>query len=85
MDSGAAAAPVARGEAELAIHQISEILPVKGVKLAGPLPAELQLYTTYTAGLSATSADREAALAWIRFLSGPVARRSFTERGLEAP
>ena len=38
-----------RGEIELGIHQISEILPVKGVKLAGPLPAELQKYTVYVA------------------------------------
>ena len=37
--------PVGRGKIELGIHQISEILPVKGVKLVGPLPAELQKYT----------------------------------------
>ena len=41
--------PVGRGEIELGIHQISEILPVKGVKLAGPLPPELQKYTVYVA------------------------------------
>src|SRR5436309_1291604 len=39
---GALAEHVARGEAELGIHQISEILPVKGVTLVGPLPAEIQ-------------------------------------------
>src|SRR6267143_942425 len=41
--------PVGRGEIELGIHQISEILPVKGVRLAGPLPPELQKYTVYVA------------------------------------
>ncbi|TMG78052.1 MAG: ABC transporter substrate-binding protein, partial [Betaproteobacteria bacterium] len=41
--------PVGRGEIELGIHQISEILPVRGVKLVGPLPRELQKYTTYVA------------------------------------
>ena len=40
---------IANGEAELGLHQISEILPVKGVKLVGPLPAEIQNYTTYAA------------------------------------
>ena len=38
-----------RGEVELGIHQISEILPVKGVRLVGPLPAEFQRYTVYVA------------------------------------
>ena len=48
---------VAKGEAEIAVHQISEILPVKGVVFAGPLPAEIQSYTVYAAGLSATARD----------------------------
>jgi molybdate transport system substrate-binding protein len=39
--------PVGRGEIELGIHQINEILPVKGVKLVGPLPDALQKYTVY--------------------------------------
>ena len=46
---GAVADFVASGEVEMAIHQISEILIVKGVRLAGPLPAELQKLTTYAA------------------------------------
>src|SRR5205807_6774776 len=41
--------PVGRGETAPGIHQISEILPVKGVRLVGPLPAELQKYTVYVA------------------------------------
>jgi molybdate transport system substrate-binding protein len=46
---GAVADFVASGEIELAIHQISEILVVKGVQLAGPLPPELQKHTVYVA------------------------------------
>jgi molybdate transport system substrate-binding protein len=38
---------VATGEAEIGIHQISEILPVKGVRLVGPIPAEVNLVSTY--------------------------------------
>ena len=48
---------VASGEAEIAVHQISEIMPVKGVTLVGPLPAEIQNTTTYAAGISAAAKD----------------------------
>src|SRR5262245_2723873 len=54
---GAVAEYVARGEAELGIHQISEILPVKGTVLVGPLPKEIQNYTVYAAGISASARD----------------------------
>jgi molybdate transport system substrate-binding protein len=57
---GYVAEKVANGEAEIAIHQISEILPVKGATLAGPLPEEIQNYTVYAAGLSATASDAKA-------------------------
>jgi molybdate transport system substrate-binding protein len=82
---GYAAERIVKGEADLVVHQISEILPVKGVKLVGPLPAELQLYTTYSATLAAGTPNADAARAWIRYLSGPAGRKSFTDRGLEVP
>ena len=53
--------------------------------LHGPLPAELQLYTTYTAALIAGTSNAAAARALIRYLAGPAGRKSFAERGLEAP
>src|SRR6185436_7647952 len=49
------------GEAELGLHQISESLPVKGVKLVGPLPAEIQNYTTYAAAVGKDARQPEAA------------------------
>ena len=48
---------IVSGEAELGIHQISEIVPVKEVTLVGPLPAEIQNYTVYAAGLGAGAKD----------------------------
>jgi len=63
--TGYAAEVVARGEAELCVHQISEILPVKGVVLVGPLPRELQKMTTYSGGVLARSESQEAALAFL--------------------
>lgn len=82
---GYAAERVAKGEADLVVHQISEILPVKGVKLVGQLPAELQLWTTYTAGIMAGTKNEEAVRAMLRYLTGPAGRKAFADRGMEAP
>jgi molybdate transport system substrate-binding protein len=73
------------GEAELGIHQISEIVPVKEVTLVGPLPAEIQNYTTYAAGVGASAKDAEAAKALIKVLSGPAAAAVLKEKGMDRP
>jgi len=82
---GAITEPVGRGEIELGIHQISEILPVKGVKLAGPLPAELQKYTVYVAVPVTQSSKQQAVSDLIRHLSGPAARERLAQAGYTAP
>ena len=66
---------IASGEAELGLHQISEILPVKGVKLVGPLPAEIQNYTTYAAAVSTDAKQPDAARALIKLLTGSICRQ----------
>jgi molybdate transport system substrate-binding protein len=76
---------VASGEAEVAVHQISEIVPVKGAVLVGPLPAEVQNFTTYAAGLAAAARDAAAAKALIAFLSSPAAVPVLKTRGMERP
>ena len=76
---------IVSGEAELGIHQISEILPVKGVTLVGPLPAEIQNYTIYAAGLSAGARDVAAAKALIQALAGPMAAPVLKSKGMEGP
>ena len=81
--SGRIAALVARGEAELAVQQIPELLPVEGVDFAGPLPDALQLYTTFSAGVGAAAADRAAALAFVEALAAPSAAPLFKAKGLE--
>jgi molybdate transport system substrate-binding protein len=80
---GAVAEHVANGEAEIGIHQISEILPVKGIALVGPLPKEIQNYTTYAAGLGANAKEAEAAKALIRALTGPGAAAVIKAKGME--
>jgi molybdate transport system substrate-binding protein len=76
---------VASGEAEIAVHQISEIVPVKGVTLAGPLPAEIQNTTTYTAGISTAAKDPAAARALIDHIAGPAAAAVLKTKGMEKP
>jgi molybdate transport system substrate-binding protein len=81
---GAVAEHIARGEAELGIHQISEILHVKGVTLVGPLPTEIQNYTVYAAGIGAQAKESAAAKALLNALSGPSAAEVFKSKGMEA-
>jgi molybdate transport system substrate-binding protein len=76
---------VARGEAELGMTLISEIVPVQGVVVIGPLPPELGHDTTYAAGVSARSRVGDAALALIRFLSRPAARPIWQAAGFVVP
>src|SRR5256885_1741518 len=70
---------------ELGIHQISEILPVKGVRLAGPLPPELQKYTVYVAAPVLDSQKRPAVDAFIAHLSAPEARARLAASGYTPP
>jgi molybdate transport system substrate-binding protein len=60
---------VAKGDAEIGIQQISELLPVAGVEVIGPLPAELQKITTFSAGLLAAAKEPDAAKALVKFVA----------------
>ena len=74
---------VKSGEAEIGIHQISEIVSEQGVTLVGPLPAEIQNYTVYAVGLSTAAKDAEAAKAFIKVLTGPSAAGVIKSKGME--
>lgn len=80
---GYAAEFVASGEADVVFHQISEIRPVSGVRIVGPLPAEIGLVTTYSAGLSTAGANSEAARAFLAFLAGPEALPGIRAVGMD--
>ena len=82
--SNPAAKAVANGEAELGITQISEILPYAsiGAELVGPLPPELQLYTTYPAAVASASKQSAAAAAFIKFMTSPAAVAVLKAKGL---
>jgi molybdate transport system substrate-binding protein len=74
---------VAKGEADIAVHQISEILPVKGVTLVGPLPAEVQRVTVYALGVAANPADPAAVKALTARLTRADAADVLKARGME--
>jgi molybdate transport system substrate-binding protein len=60
---------VAKRDAEIGVQQISELLPVAGVDIVGPLPAELQKITTFSAGLLAGAKDPNTAKALVKFVA----------------
>ncbi len=74
---------VARGDAEIGFQQISELLPVKGIDIVGQLPAEVQKITIFSAGVSTTSKEPEAAKSLIKFLASPQAAPVLIKSGLE--
>ena len=74
---------VKSGEAEIGIHQMSEIVGQPGVTLVGPLPADIQNYTTYAVGISATARDAGVAKQFIQTLSGPSAAAVLAKKGME--
>jgi molybdate transport system substrate-binding protein len=80
---GGGTAAVARGDAEVGLFNISEILADKGVALAGPLPPTLQSYVTFTGAVLAGSTAPDAARAFLRALAAPDARAVWTKAGLE--
>jgi molybdate transport system substrate-binding protein len=82
VNEGYAVAPVGRGEVELGIHQISEILPVPGVKLVGELPAQFQRYTVYVA---VPMNESKSVKDFIAHVTSPQARERLAKAGYTAP
>lgn len=76
-------AVVARGEADVAFQQISELLPVPGIAHITPLPPEVQKVSVFAAGIGATARDPEVARSVIRFLASPQAAQAIRKSGLE--
>ena len=83
--AGSAPASVAKGESDLVLTLISEILPEPGVELAGPLPPDFQTYLGFSAGPSTSSASHAGAARLIAFLHGSPAAATYRAKGMEAP
>lgn len=74
---------IAKGEVEMGLYNLSEIPESKGLKIAGPVPAPLQLTTTYEGALMSDGSVPQAAREFIRFLSNPDARAKWLAAKLE--
>src|SRR5215470_5061243 len=73
---------VAKGEAELGVQQVSELLPVAGIEVVGPLPSTLQKITTFSAGVLSGAKEPDTAAALVKFLAAR-APALLASKGLE--
>ena len=74
---------VTRGEAEIGFQQMSELFPIAGIDIVGPLPPALQKFTVFSAGVVAGSKNPQAAKALLRYLASPSAAPVITKSGME--
>lgn len=74
---------VARGEAEIGFQQMSELLPVPGIDIVGPLPPDIQQITVFSAGLHVAAKQPDAARALVTHLTAPAAAAVIRAKGME--
>ena len=74
---------LARGEADLGFQQVSELLHVKGIEYLGPLPADIQYITVFSAGLHKAATAPDAAKALMKFLTSSEAAPFIRKTGME--
>lgn len=74
---------VARGEAEIGFQQLSELKPIPGIEIVGPLPPEAQKLTVFAAGIVTGAKEPQAGAALIAFLASPAAAVAISNSGME--
>jgi molybdate transport system substrate-binding protein len=81
--AGLAGLVVLRGEADIGIQQMAELIAVSGIDVVGPLPADIQSATMFTAAIPTSASHPEAARVVIDFLTTPAAKSTIKAKGLE--
>ena len=71
------------GQVDIGLFIVTEVLPVKGVKLAGVLPASMQSYAVYVAAIAADTASAEAASRFVKFLADPALQAQWKAAGFD--
>jgi molybdate transport system substrate-binding protein len=79
---GFTAEKIVSGDADLAVQQVSELMVIKGVDIAGPFPDELQTLTPFEIAIFKGTPNRALAQAFIDFLQAPYARECFERNGV---
>ncbi len=74
---------LARGEAQIGFQQLSELLPIAGIDIVGPLPPDLQLVTVFSGGLHRAAKEPAAATEWMKFIKSPAAAPVIRKKGME--
>ena len=74
---------VAEGKVELGFQQLSELMHVKGIDVVGPLPQAIQVVTTFSAGVAATSTQPEGVHAMLTFMASSAAAPAKRRNGME--
>jgi molybdate transport system substrate-binding protein len=74
---------VAKGEVELGFQQLSELIHVQGIRILGPLPAEIQITTTFSGAVCSTSRQPEAVRALLRYMAAPEAAEAKRRQGMD--
>jgi molybdate transport system substrate-binding protein len=80
---GPVAAAVARGEVEIGIHQVAELMPIAGIDLVGALPAEINTTLFYATGIATPAREGDAARALVRFIMAPAAAPVVRKNGMD--
>lgn len=79
---GFTAEKIISGEADLAVQQISELMTVPGIDVAGPFPADIQVTSRFDAAIFANAANADGAAAFLRLLASPAAAKAYADGGL---
>ena len=74
---------VARGEAEIGLQQVSELLPIAGISYVGTLPDSVQHYTVFSAGTASGSTNPQGLEQLLKFYTSPAAHKAIRDTGLE--
>ena len=83
IDVGMVGTVIARGEAEIGFQQLSELLPIAGIDIVGPIPSEAQKVTLYSGGVAVHSKQSAVAKQFLRFLASPEAHETVKKSGMD--
>jgi molybdate transport system substrate-binding protein len=83
IDTGMVGTVIARGDAEIGFQQMSELLPIAGIDIVGPIPPEGQKITEYSGGVVVSSKQQTIAQQFLRFLASPEAAATIKKSGMQ--
>jgi molybdate transport system substrate-binding protein len=83
IDTGMVGTVIARGDAEIGFQQMSELLPIAGIDIVGPIPPEGQKITEYSGGVVVNSKQQTIAQQFLRFLASPEAAATIKKSGMQ--